>query len=332
MRKHILVVLIGLFMLMTMGIEVFASQRVVHLGPGQKLSLDLQLSSGDTCTIALQMRTDMQDSNVIINLYALNKNNELIEFGEDVFPLDRRDYWTELNLGEVEVPEDVLSLSMSLSADKDGLYWWRDLNVFSDSAGSVGIWNQRIDEANTIHTGLVIDARHLPLKKGITPKVYSRAGQLLYGGAVVSQAFLQEYGMVAYGEELDEDLLKRIEFDGPRPYSLPLIIKPVELKDASQTGVVISETDTMRVLQALVQYDFFARYAVIFLIDENFEERQAELERQRQAELEAELERQRQAELEAELEVQEKDWFLKDTNEQTQEEIFEVFEEIDKEE
>lgn len=276
MRKYVSIVIFGLFFVMSTGLGVCAGQRVVHLGPGQNLSLDLQLSENNTHSISMHMRTDMQNATVTIKLYALSINNEIIELGEEVFLLDRKDYWTEFSLEEIEVPEDSLHYAMVLSTDREGLYWWRDLKVFSDSEDSFSSWNQMGGLDDAFYTGLVIDARHLPLRKGITPKVYSNSGQLLYGGAIVSQAFLQEYGMVEYGEELNSELLARIEVDGPRPYSLPLIIKARELKDASQTGVIISETDTMRVLQALVRYDFFARYAVIFLIDEHFEERQSE--------------------------------------------------------
>lgn len=276
MRKYVSIVIFGLFFVMSTGLGVCAGQRVVHLGPGQNLSLDLQLSENNTYSISMHMRTDMRNTTVTIKLYALNSNNKIIDLGEEAFLLDRKDYWTEFNLDDVEVPEDTLHCAMLLSADREGLYWWRDFKVISDSDDDLSNWNPIGDLQDAFYTGLVVDARHLPLKKGITPKVYSNSGQLLYGGAMVSQSFLQEYGMVAYGNEINSELLTRIEFDGPRPYSLPLTIKALDLKDASQTGVIISEADTMRILQALVRYDFFARYAVIFLIDENFEEHHTE--------------------------------------------------------
>jgi len=37
--------------------------------------------------------------------------------------------------------------------------------------------------------------------------------------------------------------------------------------EPARTAAVISRADTERILQALSQYDFLARYAVIFLID-----------------------------------------------------------------
>jgi hypothetical protein len=37
--------------------------------------------------------------------------------------------------------------------------------------------------------------------------------------------------------------------------------------DPAKTSVYITAEDTQRILQAMAQYDFFARYAVIFLVN-----------------------------------------------------------------
>jgi len=113
----------------------------------------------------------------------------------------------------------------------------------------------------------VVDARHLDVRRGISPRVYSESGQLLYGGVLASAEFVQDVGVVAYGRELDPDLIKRIQVDPEYAYARPLIVEAVGVVDPARTGVYVSEADAERILQALSQYDFFARYAVIFLIN-----------------------------------------------------------------
>ena len=44
-------------------------------------------------------------------------------------------------------------------------------------------------------------------------------------------------------------------------------MKAIGTIEPARTAVYISDADAERILQALSQYDFLARYAVIFLID-----------------------------------------------------------------
>ena len=84
---------------------------------------------------------------------------------------------------------------------------------------------------------------------------------------MASQNVVQEQGIVGYGSELTSELLERIAVDADYPYVAPLVVEAVGTADAAKTGVYISEEDTRRVLEAMAQYDFFARFAVIFLVN-----------------------------------------------------------------
>ena len=108
-----------------------------------------------------------------------------------------------------------------------------------------------------------MDARGLGVRRGISPRVYSESGQLIYGGVLASSEFVQDVGVVAYGTELDSELIKRIQVDPEYGYALPLTVKAVGTIEPARTAAVISRADRAH-LQALSQYDFLARYAVIF--------------------------------------------------------------------
>src|SRR5690606_29356426 len=121
-------------------------------------------------------------------------------------------------------------------------------------------------EKGLVYTGLIVDARGLGLQRGMSPRVYSQSGQLVYAGVAASFEFLQEAGIVSYGQELSPELLKRIQPKNTIKIS-PLVVRALEVTGSPETGVVISDDDAQAILDALDVYDFLAEYAVVFLID-----------------------------------------------------------------
>ena len=114
---------------------------------------------------------------------------------------------------------------------------------------------------------MIVDARGLGLQRGMSPKIYSESGQLIYAGVTAPQAFIQEAGIASYGQELTPELLRRIQ-PGKDPVKVsPLVVKALEVTDTTETSVIISDADAESILDALNTYDFLAQYSVIFLID-----------------------------------------------------------------
>lgn len=118
-----------------------------------------------------------------------------------------------------------------------------------------------------VYTGLVVDARGLGLERGMSPRIWSESGELIYGGVAADYEFVLHEGVISYGQELSDDLMDRVSIPGKLIYSAPLVVQALGVKGEPQTGVVISQEAADRILAAIKNYDFFAHYAVVFLID-----------------------------------------------------------------
>lgn len=140
---------------------------------------------------------------------------------------------------------------------------WDEFNV---RRVELDLADEKLIEQGLVYTGLIVDARGLNLQRGMSPKVYSESGQLVYAGVAVSHGFLQEAGVASYGQELSPDLLRRIQPKDTIKVS-PLVVKALSLDGNTESSVTISDADAQSVIDALDTYDFLAHYAVVFLID-----------------------------------------------------------------
>ena len=271
-RKFIRIItgsMVLVFLLAVSG-GVTATGTPLMLGAGQEFRFDLPVEAGKSYTISMALRTDLADASVTMTLCHIKNNNEVVEDHISRHELVGGGGWTTLNVPEIQILPNPGRYELIVTADKEGRYYWKDLKVersYATSENSYEYWGERLATQGTFFTGLVIDARHLDVKRGMSPRIYSESGQLLYGGVLAGQDVVQDRGVVGYGSELTSELLERIAVDSDYPYVAPLVVEAVAVADATQTGVYISEEDTRRVLEAMVQYDFFARYAVIFLVN-----------------------------------------------------------------
>ncbi len=177
--------------------------------------------------------------------------------------------WYPLGV-EFATPKDVKEAQFIIGTDRVGAYRWDGLTVVKLDKSPDGVrefWERKFEQYGQVYTGLVVDARGLGLKRGMSPRILSETGQLIYGGVTASLDYVQNVGLVGYGRELTPQLLTRIQVDESYPLAIPLIIEGVEVRDPAQTNVAISSESAQRVLAALAAYDFLARFAVIILVD-----------------------------------------------------------------
>jgi len=241
----------------------------VVLGGGNEFRYALELEPGEKYSVGIAVQSDEPNALVSLSVQFLGARGDVVEFISTERGLGAAGRWTLLGL-EFTVPLDELRAELVLAADTPGLYRWDSLTVqrIQSTAHAVQqYWEERFAKHGPIYTGLVVDARHLDVRRGISPRVYSESGQLIYGGVLASSEYVQGVGVVAYGSELDPELIKRIQVDPEYGYALPLTVKAIGTIEPARTAVYISDADAERILQALSQYDFLARYAVIFLID-----------------------------------------------------------------
>lgn len=241
----------------------------LFLGAGQELRIDLPLQAGNLYDIKLELAGSLENSVVTVSLVAISGGNEAAEYQRVACLLTAAEGWREIALQAEKIPQGPLRWELLLTADQEGRYFWRNLSVAKQAKSSGTIqeyWSEKLAREGTFYTGLVVDARHLELRRGMSPRIYCESGKLIYGGVLASEDLLMELGVVGYGSELTPELLKRLEVDPDYPYAAPLTVKAIGVQGAAKTAVCISEEDTRRVLEAMAKYDFFARYAVIFLL------------------------------------------------------------------
>lgn len=263
-------VLVTLFLfLLTMSQSVLAMGTALMLGAGQEFRFDLPLDGGKAYSIHMAWRTDLEDTTITMTLCHIQSNNEVMKHHVSEHIL-KPGSWQALQIPYVETQSGPGRFELVITAEQEGRYYWKDLKVeriYAAPETSPKAVSEKLATEGTFYTGLVVDARHLDVRRGMSPRIYSESGQLLYGGVLAGQDLVQDKGVVGYGAELTSELLQRIALDSDYPYVAPLVVEAIAVADASKTGVYLSAEDTQRVLEAMVQYDFFARYAVIFLVN-----------------------------------------------------------------
>lgn len=235
---------------------------------GEEFRYPLELEPGEKYSVSIAVQSAEPNSQVTLTVEFRDGSGEVVEYISTQRGLGADGRWTLVGL-EFTAPTELLQAELVLRTDNSGTYRWDNLTVqrIQSTAHAVQqYWEERFAQHGPVYTGLVVDARHLDVRRGISPRVYSESGQLIYGGVLASSEFVQNVGVVAYGSELDAELIKRIQVDPEYGYALPLTVKAIGVADPARTSVYISDEDAERILQALSQYDFLARYAVIFLV------------------------------------------------------------------
>ncbi|HPT82510.1 MAG TPA: hypothetical protein PLM25_01345 [Limnochordia bacterium] len=270
MRKRTFLILFTFLSLLLWAGAVSAQGTPLTLGPGQDLRINLPLEPGKAYEISMEMRTALEGAAVTMTLQLRGENGQVLDSRIAQSTLDPGGAWTVLGFIHVPIPHTAGRWELVVTADRQGLYYWQNLKVlrsYQDSRETIAYQAEQPQGERDFYTGLVVDARHLDVRRGISPRIYSEGGQLIYGGVLAPPDLVQERGVVAYGSELTPELLQRLQVAPDDPYVNPLVVKAIGVADAAKTGVYISAEDTQRILQAMAQYDFFARYAVIFLVE-----------------------------------------------------------------
>jgi len=93
-------------------------------------------------------------------------------------------------------------------------------------------------------TGVIIDARGLDVKPGISPKIYDENGVEVYGTLKVSPDYAIETGIAAYPRNMDQAL------KSTRAGNKPLVVKALRRSTKSVTDVIINCTDAAKIHEA----------------------------------------------------------------------------------
>lgn len=117
--------------------------------------------------------------------------------------------------------------------------------------------------SSTGYTGLIINAKGLPLERTFCPGIFDTNGRAIYGVRNVDPDYAVAHGVAAYAE--GEEAWTDAEIGNGRAGTNPLIIQAVGLRERTkhQCDVVVSVEDGDRILAENQKSGFGARYAVV---------------------------------------------------------------------
>lgn len=112
-------------------------------------------------------------------------------------------------------------------------------------------------------TGLVIDARGMDLRPGLSPRVLGPEGREIYSGAFVDPAYAASIGVVGYQRDWEQALASdRLGSEERRP----LTIKAVGVAGQYRTDAVVSEENRVRIAMADAAGGFLRQCRVVFVL------------------------------------------------------------------
>ena len=112
---------------------------------------------------------------------------------------------------------------------------------------------------NVRYTGLVIDARDLPLERTMSPRLLDEDGNVLYPDQnhIPSMDYLQDHGMADY--ESGTGAVGRAG-------SHPLVVRALDITGAGHDDLIISNTSAARIRAAERRSGFLSHWAVSILV------------------------------------------------------------------
>lgn len=220
------------------------------------------LEAGARYEVSVRIKTDLQDAPTLASVYIHNEHGQYLRSTQLSRSLAGPNQWQHIST-IVTSPPGGLHATVVFTASEGVEMEWDEFNI---RRVELDLADEDLIRQGLVYTGLIVDARGLNLQRGMSPKVYSESRQLVYAGVAVSYGFLQEAGIASYGQELNPDLLRRIQPSDTVKVS-PLVVEALALEGSTESSVIISDPDAQAILDALNTYDFLAHYSVVFLIE-----------------------------------------------------------------
>ncbi len=114
--------------------------------------------------------------------------------------------------------------------------------------------------AQSVYTGLIIDASDLSFMPSASPKIFDEEGREIYGSAYLDKEWVAKQGMVGYAKSLKEG--KANERVAGNPY----IIKAIKVTGPNSKDLVISNTDAGKVRELAKHLNFLDQAKVVIIV------------------------------------------------------------------
>lgn len=163
------------------------------------------------------------------------------------------------------------TVTVSVGGIVRGSIWWDDVSLrrVDDRPQQLAAqWEALLRQHGHVYTGLVVDARGLGVRRGMSPRIVDERGNIVYSGLEADASVIIGRGLVGYEYDPDEAVRnRRLAVHEAYPYSAPLIVEAVGVvDDPFRASVIISVADAQRIRRELQKYDFLGRWAVVFII------------------------------------------------------------------
>ncbi|MFW5782208.1 MAG: hypothetical protein ACOCWO_02820 [Candidatus Muiribacteriaceae bacterium] len=119
-------------------------------------------------------------------------------------------------------------------------------------------------KSGVVYTSLVIDARDIRLNRSMSPKVLNESGLEVYGTILNEKDldYVMDNGVVSYIDSL-ANAKKHLS---PRLGDNPLVIKAKGVVGKTGSNVVLSNSDSAKVLELNKKFRFLDNFKVIILL------------------------------------------------------------------
>ncbi len=221
------------------------------------------LEVGARYEVSVRIRTDIENAPTLASVYVHTDKGEYLRSTQLSRSIAGPNQWQEISV-VVTAPPNAQKATVVFSTPEGVEMEWDNVNI---RRVELDMEAEELIRQGLVYTGLIVDARGLGLQRGMSPRIYSESGQLIYAGVAADLDFVQESGIASYGQELTPELLRRLQPGKDSIKVSPLVVEALEVTDSTETGVIISDADADAIVAALNTYDFLAEYSVIFLID-----------------------------------------------------------------
>lgn len=155
-----------------------------------------------------------------------------------------------------------------------GGIWWDEVSLrrVDDRPQQLAAqWEALLREHGHVYTGLIVDARGLGVRRGMSPRIVDERGNVVYSGVNADASVVIGRGLVGYEYDPEQAVRNmRLAVHEAYPFIAPLLVQAVGVvDDPFRASVIISVADAQRIRRELQKYDFLGRWAVVFIIGDD---------------------------------------------------------------
>ncbi len=114
--------------------------------------------------------------------------------------------------------------------------------------------------AQSVYTGLIIDASELSFIPSASPKIFDEEGREIYGSAYLDKEWVEKHGIVGYAKSLKEGRANA------RVAGNPFIIKAIKVTGPNSKDLIISNTDAGKIRELAKHLNFLDQAKVVIVV------------------------------------------------------------------